>query len=124
MTMDEDLELFIYQQVDSPSVFTCNAAYCMLGEEKHYFHVWAAISDDEDLLIGQFKRDITAWVKAGGSQPTIVVRAWPEIEPVFEGGWQLRCRMLVVNRFYKDVPPSFMPKAEGKDAQVIGGTDG
>jgi hypothetical protein len=43
---------------------------------------------------------------------------------MFEGGHQLTCRMLIVNRFYRDVPPSFMPKKEGEDAQTLGGTDG
>ncbi len=123
MTVEELLRNFIYNQVDHGYVFTMDMAYIILGEERHPFYVWAMHSDDADLLIDQFKRDIEAWVKAAGAKPSIVMRRWPEMEPQFEGGHQLSARMLIVNRFYKSVHPSFIPKPEGEEAQTLGGTD-
>ncbi len=123
MATDDDLRGFIYDQVDDGYVFTMDMAYIILGEEKHPFYVWALRGFDPELLVDQFKRDIEAWVKAAGAKPSIVVRRWPEMEPQFEGWQQLSCRMLIVNRFYKSVPPSFLPKPEGAAAQILGGTD-
>lgn len=124
MATDDDLRGFIYDQVDDGYVFTMDMAYIILGEEKHEFYVWAMKSDDPELLVAQFKRDIEAWVKVAGAKPSIVMRRWPEMEPQFEGGYHLSARMLIVNRFYKSVHPSFMPKPEGGEPQTLGGTDG
>lgn len=123
MTIEEMLKSFVYAQVDQGFVFISDMAFITLGEERHSFYVWALRGPQPDLLIDQFKRDIQAWVKAAGDGPTIVMRRWPEMEPQFEGGYQLSARMLVVNRFYRDVPPPFMPKPEGEDAREFGGTD-
>lgn len=119
----DPLRNFIYNSVDDGYVLTADMAYVYLGEEKHGFYVWGLKGPEPELLVDQFKRDIKAWVKAAGEKPTIVMRRWPEMDPVFEGGFQLTCRMLIVNRFYKDVPPSFMPKPEGEEPQVLGDTD-
>jgi len=124
MTADDELRSFIYNQVDDGYVFTMDMAYIILGEEKHEFYVWAMRGPEPELLVDQFKRDIQAWVKAAGTKPSIVMRRWPEMEPQFEGDWLLSARMLIVNRFYKGVPPSFRPKPEGEEPQVWGGTDG
>lgn len=117
------LRNFIYQQVDPGHVLQSDMAYVYLGEERHGFYVWGFRGPEPELLVDQFKRDIKAWAKAGGEKATIVMRRWPEMEPVFEGGFRLTCRMLVVNRFYKSVAPSFMPKKEGEDVRVLGGSD-
>jgi hypothetical protein len=117
------LRNFICQQVDPGCVLQSDMAYVHLGEERHGFFVWAMKGLEPELLVDQFKRDIKAWVKAAGDRATIVVRRWPEMDPVFEGGFQLACRMLIVNRFYKSVPPSFMPKPEGEEAKTLGGSD-
>lgn len=122
-TIDDDLRSFIYTQVDEGHILISDMAYVFLGEERHGFYVWAMRGDDADLLIDQFKRDIEAWVKAAGSKATVVMRRWPEMEPQFEGGHQLSARMLIVNRFYKDVPPSFIPKPEGEESKILGGSD-
>ena len=123
MTADDDLRNFIYDQVDDGYVLQSDMAYTFLGEEKHEFYVWGLKGLDADLLVDQFKRDIEAWVSAAGAKPTIIMRRWPEMEPMFEGGHRLTCRMLIVNRFYRDVPPSFMPKKEGEEPQTLGGSD-
>ena len=122
-TADDELRAFIYNQVDDDYIDTMDMAYIILGGEKHEFYVWAMRGFDPELLIDQFKRDIDAWVKAAGAKPSIVMRRWPEMEPQFEGDYILSARLLIVNRFYKDVPPSFMPKPEGEEPQVLGGTD-
>lgn len=121
---DDDLRGFIYDQVDEGYVLSADMAYVFLGDEKHEFYVWALRGPDSELLVDQFKRDIEAWVKAAGAKSSIVMRRWPEMEPQFEGGYQLSTRMLVVNRFYHSVLPPFMPKPEGEDAREFGGTDG
>jgi hypothetical protein len=123
MNQTDGLRNFIYQQVDEGYVLQSDMAYTFLGEERHGFYVWALKGLDPILLVDQFKRDIQAWVKAAGPKATIVMRRWPEMDPVFEGGFQLAARMLIVNRFYKSVSPSFMPKPEGEEAQTLGGTD-
>lgn len=123
MNQTDGLRDFIYQQVDPGCVLISDMAYTFLGDERHGFYVWALKGPEPELLVDQFKRDIQAWVKAAGDKATIVMRRWPEMDPVFEGGFQLACRMLIVNRFYKDVPPSFMPKPEGEEAQTLGGSD-
>jgi hypothetical protein len=123
MQQTDGLRNFIYQQVDPGHVLISDMAYVYLGEEKHGFYVWALKGLDPTLLVDQFKRDIKAWVKAAGAKATIVMRRWPEIDPVFEGGFRLTCRMLITTRFYKSVPPSFMPKKEGEEAQTLGGSD-
>lgn len=123
-TTDDDLSSFIYAQVDAGYMFEGRTSYCMLGDQHHYFHVWAMRSPEPDLLSAQFRRDIDAWVTAAGTNPTIVVRTWPQWDPQTEEGlWQLYCRLLIVNRFYRDVPPSFIPKPQGEDAKILGGTD-
>jgi hypothetical protein len=114
---------FICQQVDPGCVLQSDMAYVSLGDERHGFYVWALKGSEPELLVDQFKRDIEAWVKAAGDKATIVVRRWPEMDPLFEGGYQLTCRMLIVNRFYKSVSPPFIPKPEGEEAQTLGGTD-
>lgn len=129
MAIADELTNFIYAQVDTGFVFEGNASYACLGDEHHYYYVWAmsCSADDIELLVAQFKRDIEAWVSAAGSQPTIVVRSWPESEPITDDRlgflWVLRARLIVLNRFYRNVPPSFMPKPEGDEPQMFGGTD-
>jgi hypothetical protein len=123
MNQTDGLRNFIYQQVDPGCVLQSDMAYVHLGEERHGFYVWALKGLDPILLVDQFKRDIEAWVKAAGDKATIVMRRWPEMDPVFEGGFRLTARMLIVNRFYKSVSPSFMPKKEGEEAQTLGGSD-
>lgn len=123
MATADDLRGFIYDQVDDGYVLQSDMAFVHIGEDRHEFYVWALRGLDPELLIAQFKRDIEAWVKAAGTKATIVMRRWPEMEPLFEGGHQLSARMLIVNRFYKDVPPSFMPKPQGEEAQILGGID-
>ena len=123
-TTNDDLRSFIYGQVDDGYVFTMDMAYIILGGEKHEFYVWAMRGHEPELLVDQFKRDIDAWVSAAGAKPTIVMRAWPVMSHGYASDFhQLHCRMLVVNRFYRDVPPSFRPKPQGEEAQIFGGTD-
>jgi len=125
MKLSDHLRNFIYEQVDHGYVFIADMAYVCLGENRHDFYVWALRGDDPELLVDQFKRDIKTWVTAAGKGCIIVVRRWPEMEPRFEGGVQLTARMLIVNRhpYYNSVQPPFMPKPEGEEPQVLGGSD-
>jgi len=119
-----NLRNFIYQQIPMGYVFEASASYVTLGDEQHEFYVWAWHGDEPELLVDQFKRDIEAWVEAAGPKATIVVRHWPEMEPEFEGTYRLYARMLIVNQFYHSVLPPFMPKKEGDETPLFGGSDG
>ena len=123
--MSDELRAFIYEQVDDGYVLQSDMAWIHLGAKRHSFYVWALKGLDPELLVDQFKRDIEAWVKAAGEGCTIVMRRWPEMDPVFEGGFRLTTRMLIVNRhpYYNSVEPSFVPKTEDGDTQVLGGSD-
>lgn len=124
--MSDELRAFIYDQVEDGyalQVLQSDMAWIHLGAKRHGFYVWALRGEDSKLLVDQFKRDIKAWVIAAGEGCTIVMRMWPQMQPRFEGGFQLTARMLIVNQhpYYNSVEPSFMPK-DG-DTQVLGGTD-
>ncbi len=108
------LGAFIHQQVDTGYVFEAVTSYCVLGETQHPFLTWAMLSGEFEPLSVMFKADIEAWVGNAGPHATIVVRTWPELSNAHDARLvQLRARLVVVNRFYHAVTPTFTPKPEG-----------